>query len=88
MFGDSSVLEAFDYVIVPVLDEAYAKEKVEVFRNCLKRQELGKIVSRMKCVEVPNAEYDSAEMIRCAGNLMEGNGRESSRRCYGTGYKE
>ena len=88
VLGDSSVLEAFDHVIVPVFDEAYAKEKVKVFRNCLKRQELGKIVSRMKCVEVPNAEYDSAEMIRCAGNLMEENGREGSRRCYGTGNKE
>lgn len=42
----------------------------------------------MKCVEVPNAEYDSAEMIRCAGNLMEENGREGSRSCYGTGNKE
>ena len=42
----------------------------------------------MKCVEVPNAEYDSAEMIRCAGNLMEENGREGSRSYYGTGNKE
>ncbi len=88
VLGDNSVLEAFDYVIVPVFDEAYAKEKVKVFRNCLKRQELGKIVIRMKCVEVPNAEYDSAEMIRCAGNLMEENGRGGSRSCYGTGNKE
>lgn len=69
--SDISILALFDEVIVPVLKDTVSENKLKSFKELLNMQELGKVVGRLREVEVPNVPYNSTEMIRCAGRLVE-----------------
>lgn len=71
VLGDIAILGEFDTVIVPVLEDAASKKKIKAFQEFLKMKELVKVAGCLKMVCVPDAAYDSAEMIRCAGRLVE-----------------
>ncbi len=69
--SDISVLGLFDDIIVPVLRDKSSENKIKSFKQLLEMHELGKVVGRLKEVEVPNVSYDSTEMLICAGKLVE-----------------
>ncbi len=69
--GDISILSLFDHVIVPVSDDAVSQNKLKNFIQLLNDNELGKVAERLKTVQVPDALYNSTEMLICAGRLLE-----------------
>lgn len=71
VLNDISILGIFDQVYVPVCGGKCSEGKIETFKSLLQKKDLPKVLMRMKTVEVPDGEYDCAEMMRTAGRLME-----------------
>ena len=61
---DLAVLGTFDEVVMPVLSDDISNEKVNSFFQIMKDEELGKLASRMRKVNVPNTAPQSARMLK------------------------
>lgn len=68
---DVSVLQAFDYVIMPITTDEQDKMKVKVFYELLRGKEFSKLADRILEVNVPASEYGSSEMIKCVDDVMK-----------------
>lgn len=71
ILGDITILGLFDNVIVPVTGDVFSDKKLDAFRHMLNIYELGKVTGRMKEIIVPDAVYNSTEMMQCAGRLFK-----------------
>ena len=59
---DVTILESFDQIIVPVLEDEVSAMKLQAFDSLLEKEELIKVARRTKKVKVPNALPESAAM--------------------------
>jgi hypothetical protein len=69
--SDMTILECFDKVIMPVLDDDISINKLKSFDELLEAGEMGKISSRILRTQIPNEEYDSAVFSRWLGRKLE-----------------
>ncbi len=67
---DISCLEAFDYIVMPVLSDIISINKKEAFYSMLKANELCKLITRIKEIQLPDADLNSSEMIRAVEEVM------------------
>lgn len=70
--GDLSVLEVFDYLLMPVLEDEYSMKKTDAFIRLLERRELGKLAGRIRKVRLPDAGYQEPAMLGYLERKLEG----------------
>ncbi len=68
---DISCLEAFDYIIMPVLPDESSQNKREAFYAMLKANELCKLMGRIREIHLPDADFKSSTMIRAVEEVIE-----------------
>lgn len=68
---DISCLEAFDYIVMPVLSDIISKNKKESFYSMLKGNELCKLMTRIQEINLPDADFKSSAMIRAVEEVMK-----------------
>jgi len=61
--SDVSLLDSFDSVFVPVLNDMVSERKLKVFRDLLGRGICSLSEDRVVEVVVPDGEYDSTEIM-------------------------
>jgi hypothetical protein len=69
--NDISILGLFDKVVVPVLTDKISTEKINNFKNLLRKKELSNLADRLIEVNVPDTEYNSIDMTRYIGRILE-----------------
>jgi hypothetical protein len=74
VLGDVKVLGAFDRVVMPILEDSISLCKIKSFKKILMENELGKLAESLIEVNVPDEAYDTADMIRCVGRVLENEG--------------
>lgn len=70
---DISCLEAFDYILMPVLSDEISRVKINSFYNMLKVYELHKMAGRIVEITVPDVDIDNPIMIREIEKCIGGN---------------
>lgn len=58
-----TILEAFDHLLMPVLEDKHSLIKVDRFMKLLERRELGKLAGRIRRLKLPDVEYNEPAMI-------------------------
>jgi cellulose biosynthesis protein BcsQ len=65
LISNMEILNAFDKVIMPVLNDDASMLKISGFRKMLDDEEFHGLSDKLLEIYVPDTDYDSAEMIRC-----------------------
>lgn len=58
------ILEVFDRIFMPVVNDEISKKKTEVFKQLLRDMNLREILYKIREVEVPYTDYRSEQMIK------------------------
>jgi hypothetical protein len=70
---DLSILEVFDEVVMPVLDDEISVSKIKAFEEMLEREEMGKLAKRIKHVLVPETTSKDAAMMKLTEEILNSN---------------
>ena len=73
VFGDLSILDLFDRVFMPVLNDQQSIKKLELYMKYMKETGNQNVLRKTKTVHVPDVEIGSDELIKTAWRLMNGN---------------
>ena len=71
-FNDLSILDVFDHIYMPVLDDPISTNKLEIFMKYMKDTGNAHILRKINTVHVPDAEAFSNELIRAVWRLRSG----------------
>jgi hypothetical protein len=67
---DLAILEMFDDVVMPVLNDELSVSKIKVFEEMLEREEMGKLAKRIKHVLVPESASGDATMMKLTEEIL------------------
>lgn len=65
---DMEILKTFDLLYIPVLQDGISQIKMGLFRKMARGMGLGEEIARAVEIEVPDADYNSSEMVRAIWN--------------------
>lgn len=65
---DMEILKTFDLLYIPVLQDGTSQIKMGLFRKMARGMGLGEEIARAVEIEVPDADYNSSEMVRAIWN--------------------
>jgi len=67
---DFEVLEAFDRIFLPILDDEISGKKLARFEDVLRSMGLSSVTGNITPAKVPEADFSSPEMMRCVWKLL------------------
>ncbi|MBR6403149.1 MAG: hypothetical protein IKS48_07165 [Eubacterium sp.] len=71
-FENLSILDVFNHIYMPVLDDQISKNKLEIFMKYMRDTGNAHILRKIKTVHVPDVEAGSNEMIKAVWRLKNG----------------
>jgi hypothetical protein len=67
---DLSILQVFDDVVMPVLEDELSASKIKAFEEMLEREEMGKLAKRIQRVLVPEVASGDADMMKLTEEIL------------------
>lgn len=61
--NELSILETFDHLMMPILEDEDSRKKIDRFMKLLERKELGKLAGRIQKMKLPDVEYKEPAMM-------------------------
>ena len=72
-FGDLSILDLFDRIYMPVLNDQQSIKKLEIYMKYMKETGNQNVLRKTKTVHVPDVEIGNDELFKTVWRLVSGN---------------